>query len=41
MHDIRFVCASPHPTVVSELGMFTALEEIDFSQCRDSQKYLA
>ena len=33
-HYVRFVVDKPHPTLDAELGMFTALEEIDF----DTQK---
>ena len=33
---IRFVCSRPHPTLDSELGMFAARQEIDFSQMKGS-----
>ena len=33
---VRFVVDRPHPTVDAELGMFTALEEIDFGLQRGS-----
>lgn len=33
---VRFVVDEPHPTVDAELGMFTALERIDFSRQRGS-----
>ncbi|WP_428651481.1 hypothetical protein [Roseibium sp.] len=33
---VRFVCNRPHPTVDAELGMFTARDEIDFSQLKGS-----
>ena len=33
---VRFVVNEPHPTVDAELGMFTALERIDFSGQRGS-----
>lgn len=33
---VRFVSARPHPTVIAELGMFTARDDVDFSQCKGS-----